>query len=61
MSQPNLANRPGEIPAQKQRPDVYTVMLIISFVCILTASILLFAELERWGDYPWWSTPSGGG
>lgn len=55
MSQPSLVNQP-EAPAQKQRADVYTVMLIISFICILTATILLYAELERWGSYPWWNT-----
>ena len=41
---------------QKQRTDVYTVMLIISFICVVTATILLYAELERWGSYPWWNT-----
>ena len=55
MSQPSLVNQP-EPPAQKQRADVYTVMLIISFICIVTATILLYAELERWGSYPWWNT-----
>ena len=57
MSQPSsVGNIPGaEIPAQKQRADVYTVMLIVSFICIVTATILLYAELERWGSYPWWN------
>lgn len=58
MSQPSLVNQPvgTEVPVQKQRADVYTVMLIISFICIVTATILLYAELERWGTYPWWNT-----
>jgi hypothetical protein len=49
----------GEAPVQKQRLDVYTVMLVISFICVLTASLLLYFELERWGDYPWWRAASG--
>jgi hypothetical protein len=57
VSQPSSVSPVGaEIPAQKQRADVYTVMLIISFICIVTATVLLYAELERWGSYPWWKT-----
>lgn len=58
MSQPSLVSQPAgtEIPAQKQRANIYTVMLIISFICILTATLLLYFELERWGDAPWWNT-----
>lgn len=57
MSQPSLGNPSGvEVPAQKQRLNVYTVMLIISFICIITATILLYVELERWGSFPWWNT-----
>ena len=51
----------GEVPPQKQQLNIYTVMLIISFICILTASLLLYVELERWGDYPWWNAPAAGG
>ena len=43
-------------PAQKQRINVYTVMLVISFICIVVACILLYMELGRWGNYPWWRT-----
>ena len=57
MSQPSSVSPGGaEVPAQKQRADIYTVMLIISFVCVVTATILLYAELERWGSAPWWNT-----
>ncbi|MFV1968220.1 MAG: hypothetical protein ACC628_22585 [Pirellulaceae bacterium] len=58
MSQPNLVDPagPAEVPAQKQRTNVYTVMLIISFFCIVTACVLLWLELNRWGSYPWWKT-----
>ena len=57
MSQPSSVSPGGvEAPAQKQRADIYTVMLIISFICIVTATILLYLELERWGSAPWWNT-----
>ena len=44
------------VPKQKQKTNVYTVMLFISFVAIVTAIILLWMELKLWGDYPWWKT-----
>jgi hypothetical protein len=47
------------VPVQKQSTNVYTVMLIISFICIVTACILLYVELTRWGSYPWWKTSEG--
>lgn len=72
MSQPNLAeeleptvdqaaSQPApapraEIPTQKQKTNIYTMMLIISFICIVVACILLFWEVTLWGDYPWWRT-----
>ena len=39
-------------PKQKQKTNVYTVMLIISFICIVTACILLYWELTLWGRLP---------
>jgi hypothetical protein len=30
-------------------------MLIISFISILTACLLLYIELSRYGSYPWWN------
>jgi hypothetical protein len=55
VSQPSLVNPGAEGHAQKQSTNVYTVMLIVSFICIVTACILLYAELRRWGSYPWWN------
>ena len=48
-----------EAPTQKQRINVYTMMLVIAFVCLVTACILLYQELTRWGSYPWWNTDEG--
>jgi len=56
VSQPSLASPGAEVPAQKQRTNVYTVMLIISFICIVTSCVVLYMELKRWGNYPWWNT-----
>ena len=55
MSQPSSASpQVGVVvPVQKQKTSVYTVMLIISFVCLLIACLLLFLELRRWGAKPW--------
>jgi hypothetical protein len=39
---------------QKQKMNVYTVMLIVSFICLLTACLFLYLELRRWGSFPWW-------
>ena len=46
----------AEAPKQKQKTSVYTVMLFISFCAIVLACILLWMELQLWGDYPWWKT-----
>lgn len=39
---------------QKQPLNVYTVMLIISFLALLIACILLYMELNNYGKFPWW-------
>jgi hypothetical protein len=43
-------------PEQKQQTNVYTVMLIISFAAICVACVLLWAELQVYGPFPWWKT-----
>lgn len=58
MSQPSLANPTigTPSPSRKQETNIYTVMLIVSFLCIVTACLLLYFELRRWGSFPWWNT-----
>lgn len=44
-------------PVQKQKINVYTVMLVISFLALVTGSVFLYLELQRFGkpiDY--WNT-----
>ncbi len=51
MSLPSSASQP---PATKPGSNIYTVMLILSFCFIVTATVILSLELARFGDYPWW-------
>ena len=60
MSLPDSA---GQAPAsepiieQKQRNNIYTMMLILSFLAICVACVLLFLELQEYGTFPtWWKT-----
>lgn len=46
----------------KRNYDLYTVMLYISFIALVAASLMLYMELRAYGTYPWWNpAPSGGG
>ena len=51
---------PAMAPVQKQRINVYTMMLIISFFALVTACVLLWLELSSYneGKYPYWDTSS---
>jgi hypothetical protein len=48
-----------EAPTQKQKINVYTMMLVIAFICLVTACVLLYQELSLWGAPPWWNTDEG--
>lgn len=62
ISSPSAPSNPAAAgPVQKQRLNVYTMMLILSFMAITTACVLLWMELwqyntakdawiERWWD-----------
>ncbi len=56
MSQPNSVENPTGEAVQKQKLNIYTMMLLIAFLAIATACLLLYLELRRWGSYPWWKT-----
>ena len=56
MSLPSSAN----VAAPKPGTNVYTVMLILSFCALLTATMLLAMELSRFGSYPQWKATAGG-
>ena len=43
-----LASRRPRSLRRRGKIDVYTMMLIIAFICMLTASVLMFVEWRRW-------------
>ena len=45
----------NDSPVQKQRFNVYTMMLVLSFFAIVTACVLLWSELNSYGKFPWWN------
>jgi hypothetical protein len=47
---------PSQTRTVKQPVNVYTVMVLLSFVFLLTGTICLGIELTRWGNFPWWNT-----
>lgn len=59
MSLPSSAANPG--PVQKQGTNVYTMMLILSFLFLCVACTLLYLELQNYGQYPWWRVTGGAG
>ena len=59
MSLPSSASL-GTNVAPKPGTNVYTVMLILAFCALLTATTLLAMELSRFGSYPQWKATAGG-
>ena len=55
MSLPSSPNTPAPA-AQKQGTNIYTVMLILTFLALTTGSILLYMELTKYGSFPYWGT-----
>ena len=57
-----LAAGPGragpDAPVQKQGLNVYTMMLVVSFIAMTIASVMMYLELQKYGTYPWWDTSS---
>lgn len=50
MSLPNSVSAPVE----KQRTNIYTMMLMLSFIALVTGSIILSMEWQRFEtDTPW--------
>lgn len=52
MSLPNSASPPLE----KQRTNIYTMMLILSFLALVTGSIVLSVYWQKFDTDPPWST-----
>jgi hypothetical protein len=60
MSLPSSASPQPVAPVVKQATNIYTVMLLLAFAAIVTASVLLYVNLQQYGTYPWWNTGSVG-
>ncbi len=60
MSLPNSANPQPAPPVVKQATNIYTVMLLLAFLAIVTACVVLYLNLQQYGTYPWWNTGSVG-
>jgi hypothetical protein len=56
VSLQSSSSQPADDAVQKQKLNVYTVMLIVAFVALLTACLLLYLELRQYGSMPWWKT-----
>jgi len=54
VSQPSSAA--SGLAVQKQRFNIYTMMLIMSFIALLIGCTALYLELRKYGQYPWWET-----
>lgn len=55
MSQPSLdPNVVHRAPRRKAGFNVYTVMLLLSFLALMVADILLLLEMNAWGPFPPW-------
>ena len=58
----SLQDSAGQAPAsepiieQKQRNNIYTMMLILAFISVTVACVLLWMELQEYGSFPWWKT-----
>ena len=57
MSLPGSASGPAAtVPPQKRGFSVYSMMLVISFIALVTGSVLLYYELDKYGRFPQWDT-----
>lgn len=62
MSLPNSVNQPVVSqavvtqPVEKQRTNIYTMMLILSFLALVTGSIVLSMEWQKFDTDPPWNT-----
>ena len=58
MSPPNLAAQELASGRVERKPNanIYTMMLILSFIAICVACTLLWMELQVYAPYPWWET-----
>ena len=50
------AKKKPSVPIRKPDTDIYTVLLLLSFLAVCIACLLLWLELGRYGSFPQWKT-----
>jgi len=48
------SKKPDGVTSQKPRTNIYTMMLLLSLIAIITACVLLWMALKKYGDWPQW-------
>jgi len=51
-----MSPQSSDKPVRKSPLNIYTAMLMISFIALTIGAILLYMELQRWGSWPQWNT-----
>ncbi|MCH2129394.1 MAG: hypothetical protein MK179_09640 [Pirellulaceae bacterium] len=44
----------GHVSGPKPQSNVYTAMLVVALICVITSCVLLYLELQRFGEFPQW-------
>ena len=54
-----MATAQTQAPAasQKQKLNVYTVMLVTAGISLIFGTVYMYMTLSKFGDYPWWKIP----
>lgn len=52
MSQPEFGSvSPGGVYVKKQKPNIYTVLLVVALVALLLGCLFLFLEIQAYGGF----------
>ena len=60
MSQPGLASPQTSAPTTKHRFNIYTMMLLLSFIALTAGALIMYYELQKYGSFPYWRTTGTG-
>jgi len=54
MSQPGSTSSVTTAPSTKHGFNIYSMMLLLSFIALSVGAMLLYYELQKYGSFPWW-------
>jgi hypothetical protein len=54
MSQPGSTSPVASAPTTKHNFNVYSMMLLLSFIALTVGAMLLYYELTKYGSFPYW-------